>query len=110
MNNLGFPYLHLGDMDRAQWEELTVEERCGWHYDKTHELIEEAKRRFDQTLEVHTEDLSKEQTVKAVARFIDPSWKKICEPVHLNSRAEWQENKEKNLQIRQSMLAPGSGE
>ena len=95
---------HFDEMKKVSWEKLPVAERLAWHYDKTHALIEQAKQRFKNTLQVYTEDLGLPETIRAIAEFIDPEWKQSCPAVHLNARTEWQARADENEAIRKDML------
>jgi len=66
---------HFGEMSREQWQALSLEERLCWYYDKTHALISEAESRFNETLGVATEALSKAETVQHITRFLEPKWR-----------------------------------
>ena len=96
---------HFGEMTRRAWERLSLEQRLGWHYDKTHRLIEQAAPLFDGYLQLDTEELGRPSTVRRLARFLDPAWKRVCPPVHVNSRASWEEQAEFNDSVRREMLA-----
>ncbi|NMC71314.1 MAG: hypothetical protein GYA57_14785 [Myxococcales bacterium] len=96
---------HFGETTRAAWERMSLEQRLGWHYDKTHRLIEEAAPRFAGYLRIDTEDLGRPSTVRRLARFLDPSWRRTCPPVHVNSREEWRRQAEFNESVRRKMLA-----
>lgn len=96
---------HFGETTRARWRRMSLEQRLGWHYDKTHRLIEQAAPRFGAYLQLHTEELDRPATVRRLARFLDPSWKRCCAPVHVNDRASWFERAEFNDAVRREMLA-----
>jgi hypothetical protein len=96
---------HLGECDRREWNALPLEQRLGWHYDKTHALLDQAAARFPQHLSVATEELGDPETVARIARFLDPCWSQTCPPVHVNSRALWEERAAQNEAIRADMLA-----
>ncbi|MBN1772433.1 MAG: hypothetical protein JXB32_14280 [Deltaproteobacteria bacterium] len=99
---------HFGETTHAAWERMSLDQRLGWHFDKTHRLIERAAPRFGGYLQLDTEDLDRPATVRRLARFLDPSWKRVCPAVHVNSRDEWRERGEFNEAVRRKMLAPRS--
>jgi hypothetical protein len=96
---------HLGDMSRSDWEALPLERRLDWHYEKTHALLDAARQSFDAYLKVYTEDLNRPATLRRLARFIDPTWRKACAPVRLNTRETWEENAESYEKVRRETLA-----
>lgn len=100
---------HFGEMGREEWEALDVERRLEWHYEKTHALLGEAGRYFDNYFMIYTEDLDRPETLRRLARFIDPRWGKICRPVRLNARSWWEERAEFNEKVRHEMLAGPGG-
>ncbi|MGT2440286.1 hypothetical protein ACU4GH_36065 [Bradyrhizobium betae] len=59
---------HFGEMSREQWLALSMHDKFGWYYDKTHGLIEKHKTLFARTLAVDTEDLDDESVRTALAR------------------------------------------
>lgn len=76
---------HFREMDAAEWARLGLEQQIGWYYDKNHALIEAARPEFPRWLDVATESLSDPATIERIAAFIDPSWKRLVPPVHLNA-------------------------
>jgi hypothetical protein len=58
---------HFGEMSKEQWSALSLHDKFGWYYDKTHALIEQHKPLFTRTLAVDTEDLSDESVRAALA-------------------------------------------
>ena len=76
---------HLGDMPRDRWDALSVNEKFGWYYDKTHELIAKSAPLFKRYLEVDTETLEHDQTRRRIAEAVlgNASW--LPPPAHLNA-------------------------
>lgn len=60
---------HFGEMSRAEWNALTMEQKFGWYYDKTHQLIDAAKPLFDAYHEIDTETIDAEETRRLIARL-----------------------------------------
>jgi len=58
---------HFGEMSREQWTGLSLADKFGWYYDKTHSLIERHKGLFSNTLTIDTEDLSADSVRAALA-------------------------------------------
>ena len=58
---------HFGEMSKDQWTALPLPEKFGWYYDKTHDLIEQHKRLFANTLSVDMEDLNDEAVRASLA-------------------------------------------
>ncbi len=58
---------HFGEMSKDEWSALSMHEKFGWYYDKTHSLIERHKPLFAKTLSIDTEDLSDEGVRAALA-------------------------------------------
>jgi hypothetical protein len=78
---------HFGEMPRAEWDKLPIEEKLGWYYDKTHALVRQHRGLFDECVEIHTETLNDEATRRAIARLAtDDDW--AAPPrTHLNASA-----------------------
>jgi len=66
---------HFGEMSKEQWEALSLDEKFGWYYDKTHALIAEHSGLFDRCIKIATEDLNDEATRRQLAE--------LCESGHL---------------------------
>jgi hypothetical protein len=60
---------HFGEMTRAEWDRLPLEERFGWYYDKTHALVDGYKSLFETCTEIETEALDDEETRRTLARI-----------------------------------------
>ncbi|GLH75481.1 hypothetical protein SSBR45G_03890 [Bradyrhizobium sp. SSBR45G] len=58
---------HFGEMTQPQWFELSLTDKFGWYYDKTHSLIERYANLFPNTLAVDTEDLAADSVRAALA-------------------------------------------
>lgn len=58
---------HFGEMSKPQWTDLSLTDKFGWYYDKTHALIEKHKRLFTNSLSVDTEDLATDSVRAALA-------------------------------------------
>jgi hypothetical protein len=74
----------LGEMDEEQWRALSLEARLSWLYDASHRAIEGNLNLFPDHLSVATEDLNDPATVRRIARFVNPAFREICPPVHVN--------------------------
>ncbi len=74
----------LDDMDEEQWSMLSLEDRLGWLYDAGHRAIENDLHLFPNHLAVATEDLNDPAAIQRIARFIDPGFRQLCPPVHVN--------------------------
>lgn len=75
---------HFGEMSFDNWSELPIEDKFGWYYDKTHTLIDDARRRFDTFIEVNTETLNARATRQALARLAIDDEGVVPAPAHLN--------------------------
>jgi hypothetical protein len=78
---------HFGEMTRAEWDRLSLEEKFGWYYDKTHALIDQHRSLFDEHIEVHTEDLDSEAALQRIARFAIGANAVAPRAAHLNASA-----------------------
>ena len=65
---------HCGEMTRREWDALPLEDKLSWYYDKTHAALNEQKGRFEEVLEVATENLSADHAVEGITEFLDPGW------------------------------------
>ncbi len=79
---------HTGEMTEEEWAALNLDERLAWHYDATHNAIEENLTLFDNHLSLATEDLNDPGTIQRIARFVDPDFLQSCPPVHVNHGIE----------------------
>lgn len=61
---------HEGLMTRDQWHALSLDEKFGWYYDYTHQQISQHAPLFGGALDVATEDLQDDATMKALAQFV----------------------------------------
>ncbi|MGJ4947439.1 hypothetical protein [Bradyrhizobium sp. HKCCYLS20291] len=59
---------HFAEMSKQQWMELSLTDKFGWYYDKTHSLIENYTSLFPNTLAVDMEDLAADSVRAALAR------------------------------------------
>lgn len=78
----------FGEMTAREWLELDLRDRLRWYYDKTHQEIEAHLGAFEHVLQLETENLSRPETVEAMARLIDPAWQAGVPPVHLNASVD----------------------
>jgi SAM-dependent methyltransferase len=76
---------HFGEMSRAQWDGLSIEEKFGWYYDKTHALIREHLDLFDEHMEITTESLNDETSRRAIAQFVGGDSHAPPPKAHLNA-------------------------
>ncbi len=76
---------HFGEMTREQWDRLTLRDRFGWYYDKTHDLIRSHSGLFKSYVEITTESLNDEATRRLIARLAIDSDATIPPPTHLNA-------------------------
>ena len=76
---------HFGEMSREQWDRLPIEEKFGWYYDKTHNLIREHLDLFDEHIEITTESLDDDATRRAIAEFVGGDSQTLPPKAHLNA-------------------------
>lgn len=62
---------HFGEMTKDEWAKLSLNEKCAWYYDKTHETIEELATQFPKRMSFFTEDLSNPDRLAELAHFLD---------------------------------------
>src|ERR1700735_1091385 len=75
---------HFGEMSRAQWDRLPLEDKFGWYYDKTHALVRQHAALFDAHIEIATESLDDEACRRAIAGFVGGD-QAIPPKTHLNA-------------------------
>lgn len=97
---------HFDEMSKEAWEQLSLEQRLAWHYDKSHAIIDAASDRFQEVLQLETESLSEPSTIARIASFLDPSWTQVCPPIVANSREAWENERANNERIRAAMIEP----
>jgi SAM-dependent methyltransferase len=78
---------HFGEMSRSDWEALSIDDKFGWYYDKTHALVGQYRTLFDDYLEVTTESLDDEEVRGRIARFVAGSDAVVPPRAHLNAAA-----------------------
>jgi hypothetical protein len=61
---------HFGEMSRAQWDRLPLQDKFGWYYDKTHALVRQHAHLFDAHIEIATESLDDEACRRVIADFV----------------------------------------
>ena len=61
---------HFGEMSKARWDRLPIEDKFGWYYDRTHALLRQHLDLFDDHIEITTESLNDEPTRRTIAEFI----------------------------------------
>ncbi|MEZ0370798.1 MAG: hypothetical protein ACAI44_17030 [Candidatus Sericytochromatia bacterium] len=83
-----FAAFHFKEMSYADWLSLSVSERAGWYYDKTHELIARAEPLFPGHLSLRTEALSEPQTLARLTHWLDPQWQ-VPPPLRIHLNADW---------------------
>jgi SAM-dependent methyltransferase len=76
---------HFGEMSRAAWDGLSLREKFGWYYDKTHALVRQHLALFDRHIEIATESLNDEATRRAIADFVDGGAAQPPPRTHLNA-------------------------
>jgi hypothetical protein len=76
---------HLGEMSRAQWDHLSIEDKFSWYYDKTHALIRDHLSLFDEHMEITTESLNDDATRRAIAEFFGSDRHAPPPKAHLNA-------------------------
>ena len=74
---------HFGEMSKARWDRLSIEDKFGWYYDKTHALVRQHLVLFDDHIEITTERLNDEPTRRAIAEFVGDSQRRRRR--HLNA-------------------------
>ena len=77
---------HFGEVLYDEWMQWTLEQKFAWYYDKTHQLIDDAKPLFKNVLEIETESLSDESTRKALADALGIG--NIPPAVHVNKHVD----------------------
>jgi hypothetical protein len=95
---------HVGALPRESWDALTLDEKFGWYYDKTHELITESTPLFKRHFEVNTEALEHEQTRRTIAEAVlgNSSW--FPRPAHMNAHRIDIGSVPKNRQVKMQWL------
>jgi SAM-dependent methyltransferase len=76
---------HFGEMSREEWDDLPIEEKFGWYYDKTHVLVRKHLDLFDEHIEITTESLNDDSTRHAIADFIGGDGHVLPPRAHLNA-------------------------
>ena len=64
---------HFDEMTHEAWERLSLYEKFGWYYDKTHALIRQHLPLFDAHIEIATESLNEAACRNTIANFIGGS-------------------------------------
>jgi len=59
-------------------------EKPMWYYDKTHYLIKSVRNLCKYYLQISTEQLSNENTIYKITKFIDNAWEPVEGPVRVN--------------------------
>jgi hypothetical protein len=77
---------HFGEMSQAQWNRLSLSEKFGWYYDKTHALVHQYSHLFEATIEVETESLGEDSIRAALAQAVGAP--DALRAVHLNRHVE----------------------
>jgi hypothetical protein len=76
---------HFGEMSRAQWDNLPIDEKFGWYYDKTHALVRKHASLFDNYIEITTESLDEDATRRTIADFVAGADATLPPGAHLNA-------------------------
>jgi hypothetical protein len=77
---------HFCEMSRSEWDPLSLKEKFGWYYDKTHALVGQHRRLFDEYIEIETETLNDDVTRQKIADFVQGSGSTQTPPkTHLNA-------------------------
>ncbi len=74
---------HFGECTKQEWEVWNLNQKLSWYYDKTHTLVTAIGKSVP-CLEIRTEELSKPETGRKLAAFIDKSWTYAGLPVRAN--------------------------
>jgi hypothetical protein len=75
---------HTGEATRDQWFALSLAEKFGWFYEYTHRLVSSAYPLFPAVLQIETEDLSSEETLRKLAAFVSGDQTNAPSPRRLN--------------------------
>jgi hypothetical protein len=76
---------HFGEMARDQWDELSLDDKIGWYYDKTHALVASHRALFAATHAITTESINDESTRRLIARLVVGHDEIVPQPTWLNS-------------------------
>jgi hypothetical protein len=76
---------HFGEMSRAAWDRLPLQEKFAWYYDKTHALVRQHLALFDRHIEIATESLNDEASRRAIADFVGGGDEAVPPKTHLNA-------------------------
>ena len=76
---------HFGEMTQQEWDQLSLDAKIGWYYDKTHSLIREYRGGFSEYVEVTTESINDETSRRAISRLVSGSDDIVVQPTQLNS-------------------------
>lgn len=76
---------HYGEMTKEEWTRLSLKDKYAWYYDKIHSMHDKGIKQFENSLSIKTEDLSKQETIAKIVRFIEPEWKRVPPPTHRNA-------------------------
>jgi hypothetical protein len=76
---------HFGEMTQQEWDRVSLDDKVGWYYDKTHSLIGDYRRGFLEYTEITTESINDEVSRRAISRLASGSDDIIAPPTQLNS-------------------------
>ena len=78
---------HFGEMTQQEWDRLSLDDKIGWYYDKTHSLIRSYRDSFSEYVEVTTESINDETSRRAISRLVSGSEDIVAPPTQLNSHS-----------------------
>lgn len=78
---------HTGEMTRAEWFSVSLEDKFDWFYEYTHRHITAAYPMFPAVLQIDTEDLNSPETLRDLAAFVSSDKIKSLSPRRLNGHA-----------------------
>jgi hypothetical protein len=76
---------HFGEMSIEQWDGLSLDEKFGWYYDKTHALVAGHSGLFGRYVRIATEDLNDDATRQTLAELCESD--ELPPLTHLNASA-----------------------
>jgi hypothetical protein len=78
---------HFDEMTQQEWDRLSLDEKIGWYYDKTHSLIRKYRGNFSEYVEITTESINDEMSRRAISRLVSGSEDIVASPTQLNSHS-----------------------
>ena len=75
---------HFNEMNKDDWNRLTIHEKLAWYYDKVHNLVDQHARLFATSFNIYTEKLSSQSTLHLIGELASGPPRR-AKPIHLNS-------------------------